>query len=169
VAQKKGEPERSAGITGRVGYAKLAEYNFLTYGAEVTFMPTAGFGIIGGIEAYSARRLTTVEEQEQLGAPPIIWQSVVPINFGAIYKYTPNNIRPYIGGDVQLITGLVRGEGGVATGFRFRGGSDFMVTDIFGFNLNLALGFSGGKALGEVSSSTSAITPAFSAGTTLVF
>ena len=168
ATKKKGEPERSVGITGRFGYSKLAEYNFLTYGAEVTVMPTASLGILAGIEAYSARRATTAEEQE-LGAPPLIWQTIMPINVGAVYKYTPTNVRPYVGGDIHMIPGLVRDQGGVATGFRFRGGSDFLVTDSFGFNLNLALGFTGGKALSAVTAGTSAIIPQFSAGTTLVF
>lgn len=168
ATKKKGEPERSVGITGRFGYSKLAEYNFLTYGAEVTVMPTSSLGILAGIEAYSARRATTAEEQE-LGAPPLIWQTIMPINLGAVYKYTPTNVRPYVGGDIHMIPGLVRDQGGLATGFRFRGGSDFLVTDSFGFNLNLALGFTGGKALSAVTAGTSAIIPQFSAGTTLVF
>ena len=168
ATKKKGEPERSVGITGRFGYSKLAEYNFLTYGAEVTVMPTSSLGILAGIEAYSARRATTAEEQE-LGAPPLIWQTIMPINVGAVYKYTPTNVRPYVGGDIHMIPGLVRDQGGLATGFRFRGGSDFLVTDSFGFNLNLALGFTGGKALSAVTAGTSAIIPQFSAGTTLVF
>lgn len=154
-------------VTGRVGYSRFQALNFATYGAELGVLPTENLTILAGVEGYSTRRVVPLELQE-LGYPPYTWNSILPLNFGAVYMFS-GRIRPYVGGDVIVIPGLVQGQQGVATGLRLRGGANFFFTDSLGFNLNAAAGFLTGKTLEAVNPDveTSGFTPQINMGLVL--
>jgi hypothetical protein len=106
-----------------------------------------------------------------LGAPPVVWNSIMPLNIGAAYKFLNDPIRPYVGGDLLIIPGYVQDAQGAAIGLRIRGGMDIMVSDNFGFNLNGALGIWSGKEFDKLEDdfSSSAMVPQLSAGTVIAF
>lgn len=160
----------TAVAAARIGYANFQGLSFVTYGAEVSFLATDKLAIIAGVEAYSTRRAVP-EDLQEAGAPPEVWNTILPFNIGLAYRFLDGNIQPYAGGDVVLIPGYVKDASGLATGLRLRGGSDFMVTDSFGFNLNLSLGIWAGQNFESVETATTsaAITPQFSGGTVLHF
>jgi hypothetical protein len=156
-------------LTPHIGYSYFQSFNFLTYGAELGVLPTENLQILAGIDVYSTRRAVPIELQEQ-GYPPYTWNSILPFNFGAVYKFS-GKVRPYVGGDVLLIPGLVQGEGGLGTGLRVRGGVDIYFTDNLGINFNAAAGFLAGKSLEAVNpeAGTSGLTPQITTGLVLAF
>lgn len=159
-----------ASIALRGGYSRFQDLNFFTYGAEASFMATPNFAIVAGAEAYSTRRVIPFEELEE-GQAAEQWNTILPLNAGAQYKFGSSNIRPYVGGGIQIIPGVVKDAGGVAIGLRARGGADFHVTDVFGFNVNIAAGLWSGQQFQEIQSGFTAagIVPQFSAGTIFLF
>ena len=171
VSRDRGSDEGPTAIAaGRLGYANFQGLGFVTYGAEVSFLATEKLAIIGGVEAYSTRRAVPQELQEQ-GAPPEVWNTILPFNAGLVYRFLTGSVQPYAGGDVVMIPGYVKDAGGLATGLRIRAGADFMVTDGFGFNLNTSLGMWAGQNFDQVATAASnaAFTPQFSAGTVVHF
>lgn len=157
-------------ITGRFGYSRFQAFNFVTYGAEVGVHPIENLVLLGGLEGYSVRR-DVPQELQDLGAPPVVWNSIMPLNIGAAYKFLNDPIRPYVGGDLLIIPGYVQDAQGAAIGLRVRGGMDIMVSDNFGFNLNGALGIWSGKEFDKLEDdfSSSAMVPQLSAGTVIAF
>ena len=154
----------------RLGYANFQGLGFVTYGAEVSFLATDSLAIIAGVEAYSTRR-DVPEDLQARGAPPEVWNTILPFNLGLAYRFLDGDIQPYAGGDVVLIPGYVKEASGLATGLRLRGGSDFMVSDAFGFNVNFSLGVWAGQNFEEIetAASSAAFTPQFSLGTVCHF
>jgi hypothetical protein len=157
-------------ITGRLGYSRFQAFNFVTYGAEIGVHPIDNLVVLGGIEGYSVRRDVPQELQDR-GAPPVVWNSILPINVGAAYKFLNDPVRPYVGGDMLIIPGYVQDAQGAAIGLRVRGGLDIMVNENFGFNLNGALGIWTGREFDQLDDefSSSAMVPQFSAGTVVAF
>jgi len=157
-------------ITGRLGYSRFQAFNFVTYGAEIGLHPIDNLVILGGLEGYSVRR-DVPQDLQDAGAPPVVWNSIMPINVGAAYKFFNDPVRPYVGGDLLIIPGYVQDAQGAAIGIRARGGLDIMVNDAFGFNINGALGIWSGKEFDQLDDefNTSAMVPQFSAGTVLAF
>ena len=157
-------------VTGRLGYSRFQAFNFVTYGGEVGVHPIDNLVVLAGIEGYSVRR-DVPQELQDAGAPPVVWNSIMPINVGAAYKFLNDPARPYVGGDLLIIPGYVQDATGAATGLRIRGGVDLMVNESFGFNLNGALGIWSGKEFDQLDDefSTSAMVPQFSAGTVVAF
>ena len=157
-------------LTGRVGYSRFQAFNFVTYGAEIGIHPIDNLVVLGGIEGYSVRRDVPQDLQDQ-GAPPVVWNSIMPLNIGAAYKFLNDPVRPYVGGDMLIIPGYVQDAQGAAIGIRVRGGLDIMMSDNFGFNLNGAVGIWSGKEFDQLDDefSTSALVPQFSAGTVIAF
>lgn len=160
----------TATFTARLGYSRFQAFNFITYGAEVAFHPIDNLAVLGGIEAYSVRREVPQELQDR-GAPPVVWNSIMPLNIGAAYKFFNDPARPYVGGDMLIIPGYVQDASGAAIGLRIRGGVDIMVSDVFGFNVNGAMGIWSGKEFDQLDEefSSSAMVPQFSAGTVVAF
>ena len=160
----------TAVAAARLGYANFQGLNFVTYGAEVSFMATKTLAILAGVEAYSTRRAMPAELIDA-GAPPEVWNTILPFNLGLAYRFSTKSVQPYAGGDFIMIPGYVKDTGGVATGLRIRGGSDFLVTDSFGFNLNVSMGVWAGSNFEQVetAASNAALTPQFSGGTVLHF
>jgi hypothetical protein len=172
TAKKKSSPadDTKAALTARIGYSRFQGLAFVTYGAEAAFLPAPRVAVTLGVEAYSTRRLVDPALVEQ-GAPPVQWNTILPIDAGVAYRFTDSNVRPYIGGGAQFIPGYVKGAGGVAIGLRARAGADFLVTDSFGFNLNAAAGLWSGQGFEAVDSGfgSSGIVPQFSGGTVVLF
>jgi hypothetical protein len=162
--------DTKASIAVRGGYSRFQDLNFVTYGAEAAFMATPNLAIVAGAEAYSTRRVVPVDQLEE-GQLAEQWNTILPLNAGLQYKFGTSNVRPYIGGGLQIIPGVVKDAGGVAIGLRARGGADFAVTDVFGFNLNIAAGMWSGQQFQEIQSGfgASALVPQFSAGTIFLF
>ena len=160
----------TASFTARLGYSRFQAFNFITYGAEAAFHPIDNLAVLGGIEAYSVRRDVPQELQDR-GAPPVVWNSIMPINIGAAYKFIGDTARPYVGGDLLIIPGYVQEAEGAATGLRIRGGVDLMLNETFGFNINGAVGIWSGKEFDRLDEdfSSSAMVPQFSAGTVVAF
>jgi hypothetical protein len=160
----------TASLTGRVGYSRFQAFNFVTYGAEIGLYPIENLMLMGGIEGYSVRR-DVPQELQDAGAPPVVWNSIMPINLGAAYKFFNDPMRPYVGGDLLIIPGYVQDAQGAATGLRIRGGLDIMVTESVGLNVNGALGIWSGKEFDRLDDefSTSAMVPQFSVGTVVAF
>ena len=162
--------ETKASIALRGGVSRFQDLNFVTYGAEAAFMATPNLAIIAGAEAYSTRRVVPVEQLEE-GQLAEQWNTILPLNAGLQYKFGSSNIRPYVGGGLQIIPGVVKDSGGVAMGLRARGGADFAVTDVFGFNINVAAGLWSGQQFERIEDGfgTSAMVPQLSAGTIFLF
>ena len=160
----------TASFSARLGYSRFQSFNFVTYGGEVAFHPIDNLAVLGGIEAYSVRRDVPQELQDR-GAPPVVWNSIMPINIGAAYKFLNDTTLPYVGGDMLIIPGYVQDASGAAIGLRVRGGVDLMINDAFGFNINGAVGIWSGKEFYQLdeSFSSSAMVPQFSAGTVVAF
>jgi hypothetical protein len=162
--------ESTASLIGRLGASKYQDLNFITYGFEVAFMPTSNMAIVGGLEAYSAKRQIPEALLEE-GQPSTQWNTILPVNIGAQYRLGNDGLRPYIGGDIVLIPGYVKDADSIATGLRARGGIDFIVTEGFGINLNVSAGFWSGEDFEAVQQdlSTNGLVPQLSGGTILRF
>ncbi len=80
-------------------------------------------------------------------------------------------MKPHVGADMIFIPGYVREASSMAFGFRVRGGANFMVSDTFGFNANLTVGFWTGDDFNLVQSDleTSGMAPQLSGGTIFLF
>jgi len=162
--------DSSASVAARLGFCKFQGLSFVTYGAEASFLPTSNVAIVLGIEAYSTRREVPVEYL-QPGDPLYQWNTILPFNVGVQYKLGSDNVRPYVGADLQFIPGYVEDQSGVAFGGRLRGGVDLLISEAFGFNLNAGAGMWAGQHFEAVAQdfSSSALVPQISAGTLLVF
>jgi hypothetical protein len=165
--------DTKASIAIRAGYSRFQALNFVTYGGEGSFMATPNLAIVAGAEAYSTRRQVDISEFEdpEDAVAAEQWNTIMPLNAGIQYKFGASKVRPYVGGGIQIIPGVVKDEGGVAIGLRARGGADFAVTDVFGFNINIAAGMWSGQQFQQIQEDfgASALVPQFSAGTIFLF
>lgn len=157
-------------MAGRLGYARFQSLGFVTYGFEGAYQVQDTLAVVAGLEAFSTRRLLD-PEAVPVGQPAVEWNTILPFNIGALYKPANNKLRPYVGGGIQFIPGYVKTVGGVAMGFRARGGVDYVVTDNIGLNANLALGMWTGKEFQKVQEGlkSAGVVPQFSAGTVILF
>ena len=87
------------------------------------------------------------------------------------YALGADALQPYVGGDIQVIGAYVREAGGIAAGVRARGGVDYLLTETFGLNLNLAVGYWSGEQFANVQRDMAAkgLTPQLSMGTLFAF
>jgi hypothetical protein len=187
-------------LTPRIGYCRLpisggdsadASLNFITYGPELA-VPFSNsehsVQLAVGIEGHSTQRHFTDEEVSAIAAAegvdindvdPNPWNSIVPINLGIQYKYAATGVRPYLGLDLILVpnpvdTSQIEGDtSGVdmAFGARGRAGVDFMISEGFGFNINLGIAYLGGSTLAMVDDAlgNGALLPQVSGGTVFQF
>jgi hypothetical protein len=102
---------------------------------------------------------------------PIQWNTILPINIGTIYHFSGGNIQPFAGGELVFIPGYVREATGAAGGLRIRGGTNLILADTLGLNINLSTGFWRGKDFDKVQLglNESGFVPHLSAGTTFYF
>jgi len=136
-------------VTARGGYSRYFGLNFITYGGEVSLgIGKSPVHIILGMEAYSVNRRLPPELQQQLGRPSA-WDTIFPFNAGALYKIDRGGkVIPFFGGDMilgQYYVDPATSASSWAFGLRGRVGADFMLTDLFGIQLNGALGYWHGK------------------------
>ena len=160
---------------GRLGYAGFQGLDFVTYGAELVYVTSSGFALVGGLDAFSVKRDVPAALQAE-GQPATTWNTIVPIHLGAQMHLGSGNVRPYLGADVAFIPGYVKKTtdgtgGGTAAGGRGRFGVDFMVSDGFGLNLDLSGGLWSGTnfSMVEKDMASKGFVPQLSAGTVVKF
>ncbi len=165
-------------LTARGGYSRYYDFNFITYGAELAIPVAPVVQIIAGIEGFSTQRQLSdvvirqlADEQQvdpsEINAAP--WNTILPINFGVLYKSSKNAVRPYGGVDLTLTPYTANFD--VALGARLRAGADFMLADSFGLNLNLSAGILWGDKFDETQAEIKdfGLIPQISAGTVFQF
>ena len=131
-------------VTGRLGYGRFQFLSFMTYGFEASYQVQDNIAVVGGLEAFSTRRLLP-PDQVPVGQPAVQWNTILPFNVGALYRPMNDTIRPYVGANVQLLPGYVAEAGAVAFGLQARGGLDYLVADNLGINVNAGAGFWAGS------------------------
>jgi hypothetical protein len=131
-------------VTGRLGYGRFQFLSFMTYGFEASYQLQDNIAVVGGLEAFSTRRLLP-PDQVPVGQPAVQWNTILPFNVGALYRPMNDTIRPYVGANVQLLPGYVAEAGAVAFGLQARGGLDYLIADNLGINVNAGAGFWAGS------------------------
>jgi hypothetical protein len=95
----------------------------------------------------------------------------MPFNLGVQYLFGSAKSHPYLGADVILIPGYVKDVKGTAGGFRARTGLDYMFADSVGWNVNLGVGYIGGKNFTQVGDgfTKGALSPELNTGLVVTF
>jgi hypothetical protein len=179
------EPSRSVrdddeqakfGVVARGGYARYGSLDFVTYGAELDIPVASRVVLLLGVEGASTNRNYTDEERAVIAAGARIqpeqvqdWNAILPINFGVVYKVPTSAIQPYVGIDGLAVAYTSKPD--FAFGARLRGGCDFMVSENFGFNLDVGLGVLSGEQfeLIQAGLANTGFYPEVSGGTVLSF
>jgi len=165
------EGAQYAQLTLRGGYSKYYAFDFFTGGGEIAVPLGGGVHAMAGLELYGVKRLVPEDLAPEVGLLTE-WNTILPANFGLLYKFTGNLVQPYVGGDI-IVVQYYQDEIGSdwAAGARLRGGADFMFTDNIGLNLNAAVGAWNGKNwyLIEENVQNTGLLPQISAGTVVAF
>lgn len=166
-----GTNERHAAFTARGGYSSYGVFDFATVGGEVSVKLVDFLEVVAGVEAFAVRR--TPPEALVLAEGVVAkWDFIYPMNVGLVYRVPIDAITPYVGADFVGVR-YYHDEIGSdwAGGGRLRGGVDWMATQNFGLNVNLAVGAWTGKNWGliEEGLKTTGFLPQISAGTVLQF
>lgn len=165
-------------ITGRGGYARFYDFNFVTYGGEAGIPMGRSAALLVGIEGFSTQRhfseadIATIAAetgQDPSTIPTDPWNTILPFNFGVVYKSSTHAVRPYAGVDIILAPYTETFD--LAVGARVRAGADFMVAETFGLNLNLSGGILSGKEFEKIDPQVknTGLLPQLSAGTVFSF
>lgn len=127
-------------ITARGGYSNYYTFDFVTAGAEAALRLGGGVQLVAGMEMYAVQRLLPREVQAREGVC-CQWDAIYPFNAGLLYEFGSGELRPYIGADA-IVVQYYRDEVGrdIAGGARARVGLDYMVSNHFGLNVNVAAG-----------------------------
>ena len=164
------------GILVRGGYARYGTLDFVTYGVELEIPVSSRFVVLAGVEGASTNRNYTDEERQAIAeaagqTPEQIqdWNAILPIDLGLVYKVPTSAIQPYVGADFLAVVYTANGD--FAFGGRVRGGCDFMVSDNFGFNLDLGVGVLAGDKFDLIQAGLAdvGLYPEISGGTILTF
>ncbi|MFT4623443.1 MAG: hypothetical protein ACI8PZ_002099 [Myxococcota bacterium] len=158
-------------FTLRGGYANYYRFNFVTIGGEFAVPVVAGLHILAGVEAYGTSR-TLPPDIALVEGSTSAWETIFPYNLGAMYKITGGIVQPYGGADLIVVQYYKDDIGSDwAAGVRARLGSDFMIIDSFGLNVNIGLGMWSGKnwPLIEQGVGSTGLLPQVSAGTVVAF
>ena len=183
TATKKKSPSKSsrlnasATLTGKVGGGNFQSLNFITYGGEVGVHVSEAVSINIGGEGYATNQKMPVydEDGEDTGLVSNSWRVIIPLSLGVQIHFPGTIAKPYVGVDVQGIPGYAGPGSGFAMGAKLRGGSNFMITDAFGFNLNVSAAYWSGKYFTLIPDtmggtlSNSGIVPQVSLGTVVTF
>jgi hypothetical protein len=91
------------------------------------------------------------------------------VNAGVVWHKSSGSAQPYAGADLTLTPYTANFD--IAVGFRGRLGLDYVLTDTFGLNLNVALGTMSGSKLAETQDGMANTNSnlQFSAGTRFAF
>ena len=145
-----------ASLIGKVGGSNFQSLNFITYGGEIGVYTTESITINVGVEGFATQQETPEFDLtgEETGSS-LEWRVILPISVGVLYHFQEGLFaRPYAGADIQVIPGYIENGGALAFGLRARGGSNIMLTDSFGFNLNLSVGFWSGQQFTAIQSAS---------------
>ena len=123
-----------------------------------------------GAEACATKRLISSEFLQE-GESPIQWNTIIPINVGALYHFDMESIQPYVGGDLIFIPGYVREASSMAMGARIRSGVNFPVAEKLYFNINMSIGVWSGEDFKAVQADLTSLgfVPQISGGTSFLF
>ncbi len=164
------------GVAARGGYARYGSLDFVTYGAELDIPVASRVLLLLGVEGASTNRNYTDEERAVIASSAGIlpeqvqdWNAILPINVGVVYKVPTTAIQPYIGLDGLAVAYTATPD--FAFGARLRGGCDFMVSENFGFNLDVGLGVLSGEQFDLIQAglADTGFYPEVSGGTVLSF
>jgi hypothetical protein len=158
-------------FTLRGGYSRYYRFGFVTVGGEVAVPVVSGLHILAGMESYGTSR-TLPPDVAVVEGDSNAWETIFPLNTGAMYKFTGGLVQPYAGADLIFVQYYKDDIGSDwAAGVRARVGADFMLITNFGLNLNVAMGTWSGKnwPLIEQGVGSSGLLPQVSAGTVLAF
>jgi hypothetical protein len=128
----------SKSLTAKAGVSQFQSLNFLTYGAEMVVPMGDRTALTVGLELQSTKRTPTREQQIKFNLAPEIWNTIMPINVGGLYRFGQGRIQPFLGADL-ILTPYTR-DFNVALGARARLGADIMLTKTFGMNVGLSTG-----------------------------
>ena len=170
----------TASVMGKVGASNFQGMNFVTYGGEIGVHLTDWVAITIAGEGYATQQIIPNpnypdEDLEYIQE----WRVILPIGTGVLVHFPGKVAKPYAGAELQIIPSYVspeEGGSGMAFGLRGRAGSNFMLTDNFGFNLNLAAGFWSGEQFTYIQKNETSPTlnktgflPQLSVGTIITF
>lgn len=145
------EDFRRVHIAVRGGYTNFGVFHFATGGGEFKVHAAGGLFITLGIDAHIVRRekapaLVAAEDcKVPLDASGRCIETgfIFPFNLGVLYHFKGGRFQPYLGADA-IAAQYFRdpaGQNKWTFGARARLGADFLVSDHFGFNLDVAAGF----------------------------
>jgi hypothetical protein len=125
-------------LTAKAGYSQFQSLSFLTYGAEMAIPMGDRAALTVGLEFQSTKRIPTKEQQVKLGLPPELWNTIMPLNVGGLYRFGQGRFQPFVGADL-ILTPYTR-DFKVALGARARLGADMMVSKNLGINAGFSTG-----------------------------
>jgi hypothetical protein len=141
-------------ITGRLGTARIGALSFVTWGAEASIPVSGNLRVVAGLEGHSVDRNFTDAQRDAIAEAQGIdptevpdWNTILPANAGVVWHKSGGSAQPYAGADLTLTP--YTPDFDIAVGFRGRVGLDYVLTDAFGLNLNVALGTMSGSKLAE--------------------
>jgi hypothetical protein len=153
IKPKRSKPKRQAPsrsdsggieVTGTTGYARFQSMNFITFGAEAAYEVMPNIAVVGGLEAHTTKR-SLPQDQVPAGEPAEVWNNLMAINLGAVYRLSDETLRPYVGAGIQMLPSYVEAGGGVAFGFRALAGADYQITDKLSARAGLGTGLWAGS------------------------
>jgi|GEM_PF-6347227 len=149
-----GRIDAAATLAGKVGVGNFQTLNFVTYGGEVGIHLSDALSVHIGGEGYATNQAMPVLDED--GNPTDVleqsWRVLIPVSLGVEYHFEGKMAKPYVGADLQVLPAYAGSGSGAAIGLRGRAGSNFMVADGFGLNLNVAFGFWNGQYFKQVPS-----------------
>ena len=144
--------QATASIMGKVGVSNFQGMDFVTYGGEIGVHLNDWIALTIAGEGYATQQTTPILDDNGNPTDELTnqWSVILPLGFGTLVHFPGKIAKPYAGAEVQIIPSYVETGSGIAYGLRARAGSNFMLTDNFGFNLNLAAGFWSGQQFTEI-------------------
>jgi len=174
---RSGRIDAAATLTGKVGAGNFQTLNFVTYGGEVGIHLSEAVSVHIGGEGYATNQAMPVLDED--GVPTDVleqsWRVLIPVSIGIEYHFEGKMAKPYIGADMQVLPAYAGAGSGAAIGLRGRAGSNFMVADGFGINMNVAFGFWNGQYFQQVPSpaggtlNPTGLAPQFTLGPVIAF
>ena len=155
----------------RAGYCSYQLFDFITAGLELGLPVGHGVYVLAGFESYSVQR--TIPPGLQVDGKATEWNTIYPLDLGVAYKLDLGAARPYFGGDFIAVQYYYNEDNKASwsVGARARGGLDYMVSDMVGLNLNVAVGWWRGSDWNRIQRDVteSGLIPQISAGVVMAF
>ena len=174
---RNGRIDAAATLTGKVGGGNFQTLNFVTYGGEVGIHLSEAISVHIGGEGYATNQAMPVLDEDGLPTDVLeqSWRVLIPVSLGLEYHFEGKMAKPYVGADMQILPAYAGAGSGAAIGLRGRAGSNFMVADGFGINMNVAFGFWNGQYFQQVPSpaggtlNPTGLAPQFTLGPVITF